>query len=120
MVNGNARQRNARRRAFRDRYVSASERDASSAQELDDEHDERKHEQEVDESTHRRQRHDAQQPEDEQDQNDGPEHGEAPPLDSSGRKAHAMAGRPPFRRARAAWASDRRSTPLVARPKSAP
>src|SRR5437870_4994458 len=63
-----------RRRASRGDYVSASERYASSAEELDDEHDEREHEQEVDETTHCWQRHDAQQPEDEQDQDDGPEH----------------------------------------------
>ena len=51
------------------------ERHPPAADQLQDEHDERDHEQEMDERASRRQGHDAKQPKDEKDQNDGPQHG---------------------------------------------
>src|SRR4029079_18308264 len=60
----------------RPRHASSCglESDASSAEQLHSEDDERQHEQEVDQATNRRQRHDAKEPEDEKHENDCPKH----------------------------------------------
>jgi hypothetical protein len=56
------------------RFSALLERGSSAAEHLENEHDEREHEQDVDERSDRRQCHDAEQPEDEKDQNNGPQH----------------------------------------------
>lgn len=72
---------------------------ASSAEELDCENDEREHEQEVDQATNRRQRHDAKEPQNGKYENDGPKHGGHLLLTGTQRKVRAMEACRALRRA---------------------
>ena len=72
---------------------------ASSAEELDCENDEREHEQEVDQATNRRQRHDAKEPQNGKYENDGPKHGGHLLLTWTQRKVRAMEACRALRRA---------------------
>src|SRR5438034_7210642 len=63
--------------------------DASAADELHEKDDEREHQQQMDEAADGRQRHHAQEPEDQEDQDDGPQHGRHLLMTMSGGKPRA-------------------------------
>jgi vancomycin permeability regulator SanA len=73
------------------RFSAALKRYSSAAEQLQDEDDEREDEQDVDERTDCRQCYDSEQPEDEKDQDDGPQHCPHLLFDHLARKVRAMA-----------------------------